>query len=297
MDDFRMYEFNRYSQSGEDGVIKEILQRVSKKCALDRWCVEFGAWDGVHLSNTCRLIKEESYSAVLIEADRKRARKLDENFPQSNVIKINSFVEFEGRNSLDRILSLTPIAVDFDLLSIDIDGADYWIFESMNLYRPKVVCIEFNSFIPNQVEFVQPKSFQIKQGSSALAISRLGQSKGYSLVHATRGNLLLVRSDLREYVTNRLAKVDEINRFGGDPTFVFVGFDGSLLSNKSEIDLRWHEFTASLADMQPLPKFLRKFPQDYGPLRKSCFIAWMLWCNSDQLLSILKRRVVRKHKI
>ena len=54
---------NVHSQNGEDGVIAEILDRLPE---LDRWCVEFGAWDGVHLSNTRHLIESRDFGAVLI---------------------------------------------------------------------------------------------------------------------------------------------------------------------------------------------------------------------------------------
>jgi hypothetical protein len=61
------YASDTYSQFGEDGIIAECLSRISAVAPLNKWCVEFGAWDGVHLSNTCRLIREEGYSAVLVE--------------------------------------------------------------------------------------------------------------------------------------------------------------------------------------------------------------------------------------
>ena len=71
----RLLEFasNTYSQTGEDGVLGKILETLPER---DLWCVEFGAWDGRHLSNTCNLIENRGYSAVLIEADAKRFRDL-----------------------------------------------------------------------------------------------------------------------------------------------------------------------------------------------------------------------------
>ena len=164
LDDLKQFKQNVYSQHGEDGIISEILHRISMTCSLDQWCVEFGAWDGLHLSNTARLIKEFGYSAVLIEGDTKRAKNLALNFPQSNVHAINRFISFEGENTLDNILSKTPIPSDFDFLSIDIDGVDYWVLDSMETVRPKIICIEFNPTIPNAVDFVQPKNFSVRQG-------------------------------------------------------------------------------------------------------------------------------------
>ena len=73
----RLLDFaaNTHSQTGEDGVLAKILQTLS---ATDHWCVEFGAWDGRHLSNTCNLIENSGYSAVLIEPNSKRFADLTE---------------------------------------------------------------------------------------------------------------------------------------------------------------------------------------------------------------------------
>ena len=150
-----------YSQFGEDGILLEILNRLKNK-NLDKWCVEFGAKDGISYSNTYNLIKHYNYNAVLIEGDKKYFKKLSKNLPQKNIIKINKFVNFSGPNNLDEILGSTAIPENFDILSIDIVGCDFYIFESLIKYKPKIVCIEFNHLIPNSVEFVQKKDFKIK---------------------------------------------------------------------------------------------------------------------------------------
>ena len=88
------YSDNTYSQYGEDGIIEEILNRIENKYSLDNWCVEFGAWDGIYLSNTCRLIRERNFNAVLIEGDKNKVKELEVNFPQENVFKICKFIHF-----------------------------------------------------------------------------------------------------------------------------------------------------------------------------------------------------------
>jgi hypothetical protein len=89
------FKYDVYSQNGEDGIIEEIINRLPND-KLDYWCVEFGAWDGVYLSNTCNLIRHSNYKAVLIEADKKRYTQLLGNFPSDNVIKLNKWINFEG---------------------------------------------------------------------------------------------------------------------------------------------------------------------------------------------------------
>ena len=152
---------NVYSQFGEDRIIQDVLTTLGEITSLDKWACEFGAWDGLHLSNTANLIVNSGYSAVLIEADPKKFLERKQNMASYPVKYINAFINLEGVNTLDSVLSSSSIPKDFDLLSIDIDGADYWIFEGLQKYRPKVIVIEFNPTIPKEVEFLNPKDISI----------------------------------------------------------------------------------------------------------------------------------------
>jgi len=69
MKNLKDYKNNVYSQHGEDGIIEEILKRLSQNNDF-QYC-EFGAWDGIHLSNTCALIKKNDCKALLIEPNKK----------------------------------------------------------------------------------------------------------------------------------------------------------------------------------------------------------------------------------
>jgi hypothetical protein len=263
-----------HSQSGEDGIIEEILARIGTVAPLDGWCVEFGALDGVLYSNTCHLITGKGYRAVLIEGDPRKYRELCRNLPQDEVVKICRFVTLEGNSTLDRILAETAIPADFDLLSIDIDGCDYHILDSLQRYRPKVVCIEFNFNIPNEVDFVQPADFAVKQGSSARALVRLAAAKGYELCAVTPTNLLLVRSEFAAAVGT--ASLEALRDDTACRTLVFFGYDGTLLSNRETIRLPWHRLHVRPAQLQVLPRFLRGFGEDYGIVRKVLFALFVL---------------------
>src|SRR4051812_1129754 len=140
------------SQYGEDGIIKQVLDILPNK---DGWCVEFGAWDGKYLSNTCHLITRRGYSAVLIEGDSARFQTLTANFAGNPKVHcFNRFVGMNPEDGLDSILAQSPIGREFDVLSIDIDGNDYHCWNAVQKYQPKVVIIEFNPTIPDEVEFV-----------------------------------------------------------------------------------------------------------------------------------------------
>ena len=92
----------------------------------------------------------KGWSGVLIEANKKKFRELQKTYLDvSKAVLINEFVNISGQNTLDEILSKTAIPKEFDFLSIDIDSTDYHIWESLEIYRPKLVVIEFNPSIPN----------------------------------------------------------------------------------------------------------------------------------------------------
>jgi len=277
---------NTYSQYGEDGVIAEILSRISSTFDIDHWCCEFGAWDGLHLSNTARLIKEENYKAVLIEGEKKRLKDLQSNFPQEGVIKICSFVTTEGPTSINQILERTNIPINFDFLSIDIDGMDYHILKSLK-YQPKLISIEYNPTIPNSIIFVQENNPKIKQGASARSILDLGKSMGYTVIAATDCNLFLLKNEYLSLFTIDLKTLEDLNPKGNDPQVIFSGYDGTLLSNKPNIILNWHG-TFSLTKTQILPKYLRKFSGDYTVTQRRLFECFKILKSEYKASKILK---------
>ena len=133
------YRKDQFSQNGEDGVIEFILSKLPDK---NGWCVEFGAWDGKYLSNTYNLIANHKYRAVLIEGDAEKYEVLKQNMKGfTGCVCKHVYVAIDGRNKLDDILKETPLPKHFDLLSIDIDGDDYHVWNSLKNYDPSVVLI------------------------------------------------------------------------------------------------------------------------------------------------------------
>jgi len=187
---FEKYKKNIFSQNGEDGIIEEILNRLNLD---DKWCCEFGAWDGKHLSNTFNLVTK-GYNSVYIEGDTSKFQDLLETTKKyPNIIPINKFVDTEI-NSLDKILSETPIPKDFSLLSIDVDSTDFQIWKSLQNYNPIVVIIEIHSGIfPLDETWIHDETKKMNS-TSFLPIYNLGLSKGYKfLLHC--GNMFFIRED------------------------------------------------------------------------------------------------------
>jgi len=188
------FQNNVHSQDGEDGIIGRIFELVGNE---NRFGVEFGAWDGVYFSNCCNLFTNNDWSGLFIEANAEKFKDLQENYKDNFKVKlVNTYIDIEGPNTLDSILKISNAPKNFDFLSIDVDGIDYFIWDGLTEYRPRVVVIEFNPTIPNDVEFVQHKSAKINQGCSLLALINLARTKGYELVCCTGWNAFFVTNDL-----------------------------------------------------------------------------------------------------
>jgi hypothetical protein len=276
-----------YSQTGEDGIIEKILETIGDN---NKWCVEFGAWDGMYLTNTRYLIESKGYSAVFIEADPSKFIELERNYSHlDNVIPINEFVGFGDKDSLDHILSRTPVPHDFDLLSIDIDGNDYHAWNAMLKYRPKVIVVEFNPTIPTSIEFVQPADPSLNQGTSLLSFVALGKEKGYELVCSLAWNAFFVRKEyypLFEIESNS----PEILRTNLDYlSYIFVGFDGQVFL-RGRCTLPWHGMSLKESQVQHLPKFLRKFKSNYSPLQRMAFRLFRIAKNPQRLLQSIRKQ-------
>lgn len=255
-----------YSQSGEDGVTRKILELLPDR---DHWCVEFGAWDGLHLSNSRNLIEHSGYSAVLIEGSRAKYEELVRNYAsRSNVHGVNAFVGFTSADGLDTILRNTPIPKDFDFLSIDIDGNDYHVWKATTEYRPKLVCIEFNPTIATEVNFVQTATPDACHGASLAALTELGKAKGYELIAVLEWNAFFVRAEYFPLFRITDNSPASLRRNTERVTHIFVGFDGSVFLRGGR-QLLWHSMPLSESRVQHLPSWLRRHPNDYNLLQRA----------------------------
>lgn len=266
---------NVYSQNGEDGVIAKILE-----CLLPQertgWCVEFGAWDGARWSNTRNLIEHAGFSAVLIEGDPRRFEALKARYAgNARVVPRCAFVGFGDRNNLDEVLKDTPAPKDFDLLSVDIDGNDYHVWERTSAYVPKVVCIEFNPTVPPQVDFVQRADPSLNQGSSLRALVRLGKSKGYELAAATSVNAFFVRAEYFERLGIPDNAIETLQVDTTQITYLFSGMDGTVFLRGS-CRQPWHGVPLRA---KQLPFFLRGFPGTFGLFRRAALKAYRAFAN------------------
>ncbi|HET6266018.1 MAG TPA: hypothetical protein VFD95_14240 [Usitatibacter sp.] len=257
---------NVTSQDGEDGIIEKIFATVPP---ANRWCLEIGAYDGKLHSNTWNLVNNLGWNAVLVEGRSLLFAQLASRYNAANpepegraagrVAMVHEYAAFEGPRSLDAILSHAGAPKDLDFASIDIDSNDWHLWESLKAYRPRVLQIEFNATIPNDVFFVQERVPDVTHGCSLLALVELGKSKGYELVATTTANAFFVLADL--YPAFGIADNDIDAMYFGNAhllTRLFQGYDGELILAGYE-RLHWPNLSFTAQDIQVLPRSLRRY--------------------------------------
>jgi len=189
-EDILDYKQNVYSQFGEDGIIQHLFDRIGYGSKI---CCEFGAWDGIHFSN-CRNLILGGWQAVMIEGDDKRFEDLCRNYVDNPFVKsINRFVD-TADNNLDAILEDLHIA-SLDFLSIDIDGLDYQIMESLQT-RPRIICVEVNAgHNPEDRSAIPPNIAKDNIGQPLSCFCELAEEMGYHL-SCYNGNAFFVQRDI-----------------------------------------------------------------------------------------------------
>ena len=252
---FHSWRRNVYSQCGEDGIIENLLRLLEKKSG---YFVEFGAWDGHHLSN-CAKLAEGGWPGCFIEGDRDKYLDLKRRYEtRTDISTVNAFVEVQGENSLDQIFKRQNAPSDITVLSIDIDGMDYHIWNSLRHFEPKICVVEFNPTVPARVSFVQDADPSVQQGSSLRALYSLAKKKGYALAAATDWNAIFVLEKLcfeRSIPTYTPEQV-KITQY---ETYLFHGYDGTLLTAGNRA-LLWHGVPFTATELQILPETLRHLP-------------------------------------
>jgi hypothetical protein len=183
--DFQAQERSVFSQNGEDGVIQALFDRIG---AGPRFAVEFGAADGVRASNVRNLVLHQGWDALLIEGDEQEAQRCTENYRDHPRTRCVAAWVFPG--NVELLFEENGVPPDLDLLVIDIDSNDWYVWRAIRDFRPKVVQIEYNgAFAPptRMVVDFHPMNYWDKSlyfGASIQSLYELGKHKGYELVYA-----------------------------------------------------------------------------------------------------------------
>ncbi|WP_051952952.1 hypothetical protein [Methylocapsa aurea] len=252
---------NENSQFGEDGILAKAFATIGKR---NSWCVEAGAWDGKYLSNTHALLNK-GWSGVFIEGNPEKFPALQNTYEGNrNAHLLSALVGAGVDDGLNHLLAKTPIPREFDLLSLDIDGLDYYVWQALTRYRPRIVVVEFNPTVPNDVVFVQDRDASLNQGCSLLALIRLGKEKGYELIAATDVNGIFVIKEDFHWFGIRDNSIDAMH-FAKHSARVFQGYDGTIFTAGMPC-LHWSQRKIGFEDFQVLPRDQRRFG-DAPPLK------------------------------
>lgn len=171
----------------------------------NRFFIEFGVQDGLECNSHFLLL--QGWSGVFIEGSKHYCEAIRENFKlplaQNRLTLLNEFITAENINDLLAQTKAVEIK-EIDLLSIDIDGNDYYVFKAINNINPRVVVIEFNAKFPPPMEWIMPYNpthiwdGTDNHGASLQSLVNLGKTKGYNLVATNLNgvNAFFVREDL-----------------------------------------------------------------------------------------------------
>jgi len=187
-------EFRCFSQNGEDGLLLYLFALIgfSSRCA-----VEVCAADGIQC-NSANLIVNFGFSALLIDGRLRKieeGRRFYEKCPEVAGNMPHLQHAWVTRNGIDGLIAKNGFIGEIDLLSIDLDGMDYWIWAAIECVTPRVVVAEDNNrfsadravSVPYSDDFQW--SDEVQPGASLGALVKLGRERGYRLVGCQRSQL------------------------------------------------------------------------------------------------------------
>jgi hypothetical protein len=201
--DLRGAEFKVFSQFGEDGIIQFLVQRVPIENEV---FVEFGVEDYSE-SNTRFLLVHDNWRGLVMDGD-----DLHRAFLRRTGLDWRHDIEakraFVDRDNINGLISSAGIGGDIGLLSVDIDGNDYWVLEAIEVVSPRILVVEYNSnfgpeaavTVPYDPLFERARAHwsQLYWGASLAALDSLARHKGYTLVggNSAGNNAFWVRDDV-----------------------------------------------------------------------------------------------------
>jgi hypothetical protein len=185
-------EFKVLSQWGEDGIIDWLIERAGIPSRLHTF-VEFGV-ENYSEANTRFLIENRNWRGLIMDGDPALTETLrrDHRYYRYDLTTKSAFITRENINDL---ITEAGFAGEIGLLSIDVDGNDYWIWEAIDAIRPVICVCEYNAVfgdlhpvsIPYDPKFScgQSHSSRLYFGASIAALSSLAARKGYRLLGTT----------------------------------------------------------------------------------------------------------------
>lgn len=196
------YEFKVTSQTGEDGIIQHLINKIPIK---NKIFVEFGVENYTEAS-TRFLLQNDNWSGLIIDGSEDNMQSV-KNSTLGWKYDIKTVANFITKNNINNIIKDAGIEGEIGILSVDIDGNDYWVLDAINCVNPQILIVEYNSIfgpnakitVPYDEKFVRTNKHysNLYYGASISALTELANRKGYSLVGSNSfgNNLFFVRKD------------------------------------------------------------------------------------------------------
>lgn len=245
-------EFKVYSQWGEDGIIQYLIHKIPVK---NRTFIEFGV-ENYQESNTRFLLEENNWSGMIIDgsSENMESVKREELYWRYDLQAVDAFITKDNINDL---LKQSGFDSDLGLLSIDIDGNDYWVLKEINVMKPRILICEYNAIYGGKeaVTVCYKKDFyrtdehysNLHFGASLEAIKRAAREKGYHFigVNSNACNAFFVRDDLICYLPDSMVndslfvpyKYRQARNRDGQLTFLDHRKEMELISNEELYDI------------------------------------------------------------
>lgn len=195
-------EFKVFSQFGDDGIIQYLVHLLDIK---ENSFIEFGV-ENYTESNTRFLLVHDNWRGLIIDGSEKHilSIKQDDIYWRHDLTAVCSFV---SKENINQIIHNAGFSGPIGLLSIDIDGNDYWIWDCITVCDPIIVIVEYNSVFGNMHAITVPYNTQFDRtqahfsnlywGCSLKALIMLAEKKGYSFVgcNSNGNNAYFIRND------------------------------------------------------------------------------------------------------
>ncbi len=204
-------EFQAFSQWGEDGIIDWLVERLPD---VTPTFVEFGV-ENYREANTRLLLQLRNWRGLVIDGSEANARDIrSQDVHWRHELHVTS--AFIDRDNINQLISDAGYSGDIGLLSVDIDGNDYWVWQAIKVIDPAIVVCEYNAVFGDRYDLSTPyrADFQRSRahhsmlyfGASLPAMISLGKDKGYTFVGTTSTgcNAFFVRDDKAATVTDAL---------------------------------------------------------------------------------------------
>jgi hypothetical protein len=202
--DLKDFEYKIFSQWGEDGIIQRLIKLIGVK---PNSFIEFGVED--FSESNCRyLLMKDNWSGFVMDGSAANIDRL-RNAYYFWRYDLKAKCAFITRENINALIAESGFGVEVGILSIDIDGNDYWVWEAINTVSPAIMIVEYNAgfgadravTVPYKADFFRTAEHysSLYYGASLPALCSLGKRKGYSFVgcNSAGNNAFFVRQDLR----------------------------------------------------------------------------------------------------